>query len=88
MPRYLLPEISMPVKDMDVLTAKADALGIKYRADIKYSTLEARVAAHEVPAATEFKNNSTNNIFTSKGKVSPGSSVEIDADEAKSCGLE
>lgn len=40
------------------------------------------------PKAKSYTNETTHNIFTSKGKVSPGGTVEgISADEAKECGL-
>jgi len=35
-----------------------------------------------------FTNNTRNNIFTSKGRVKPGDMIEVDAAEAKDCGLE
>ena len=85
-------EIRMP--DFDDVKAQADALGIAYRSDIKQETLEKKVAAHSEPEVEAtatiavFTNQTTNNIFTSKGRVRPGESVELDAAEAKDCGLE
>jgi len=78
------------MSDFDDVKDQADSLGIAYRADIKQETLEKKVAAWEAPVAPQsnFTNKTTNNIFTSQGKVSTGACVDIDADEAKAAGLE
>ena len=56
--------------------------------EISMNEVVKKKAAKKKAVKKIFTNNTRNNIFTSKGKVKPGDMIEVDAAEAKDCGLE
>ncbi len=89
--------------DIESLKLDADALGIKYRSDIKAETLQKKIDEFNVvnnpsavapekvvaPKYQTYKNTELVNIFTEGGRCSPQKTVSLTADEAlKYAGLE
>ncbi len=86
------------MQDLDNLKLDADALGIKYRSDIKAETLQGKIddynkennpsaVVQEVTETIEptyqfYKNTSKINVFTEAGKCSPNRMVELTTEEA------
>ncbi len=85
--------------DLENLKLDADALGIKYRSDIKAETLQGKIddynkennpsaVAQEVTETIEptyqfYKNTSGINVFTESGRCSPNKTVSLTESEAK-----
>jgi len=89
------------MQDIESLKLDADALGIKYRSDIKAETLQKKIDEFNVvnnptavvqtvePTYQTYKNTSGINVFTEGGRCSPQKTVSLTADEAlKYTGLE
>ncbi len=89
--------------DLDNLKLDADALGIKYRSDIKAETLQGKIDEHNKannPSAvvvevdeqpTEYswyKNTGKHNVFTEGGRCKPNGRVELTVEESKQYSLE
>lgn len=78
--------------DFEEIKRDADALGMSYRSDIKPETLlkriqtrtPAEVVAEVVVSDTilTFKNTSTVNVFTSKGRCAPNATVVLTESES------
>ncbi len=85
------------MQDLDSLKLDADALGIKYRSDIKVETLQGKIDEYNkknnpsaVVASAEtvveptyqfYKNTSNINVFTEDGRCSPGKKVSLTENE-------
>jgi len=87
--------------DIESLKLDAEALGIKYRSDIKAETLQKKIDEFNTvnnptavvqtvePAYQTYKNTSNVNVFTEDGRCGPQKTVKLTADEAlKYTGLE
>ncbi len=84
--------------DLESLKLDADALGIKYRSDIKAETLQGKIDEHNKtanpsavvqkvtktvePEYKTYKNTSGINYFTEAGRCSPNKTVQLTKDEA------